>query len=98
MPKRKFKSDRYRRARGGYSRVLEISCSGCDNVICEYQKDGPGPLKRMYLDRVMGALGAGQLECIGCRTLLGVRYIYEKENRPAFRMIPGSFKKRIVKL
>ena len=48
----KFKSDKFKKARGGYSRLFDIRCEKCGNHICYYQKDGPGILKRMYLDRV----------------------------------------------
>lgn len=96
--KRKFRTDKYRKARGGYSRLLEISCAACGVVICEYQKDGPGPLKRMYADRIMGDTPSKHVRCKGCRQLIGVYCIYEKEKRPAYRMKEGSFKKKIVKL
>ena len=48
----KFKSDKYKKVRGGYSRLLDISCVRCGQHLCLYQKDGPGLLKRMYLDRI----------------------------------------------
>jgi hypothetical protein len=42
-----LKHDKYRKARGGYSRLLEIHCEHCSHVIALYQKDGPGSLKRL---------------------------------------------------
>ena len=48
----KFKSDKYRKARGNYSRFLNVLCEHCGAKILVYQKDGPGPLKRLYLDRI----------------------------------------------
>ena len=52
--KRQFVNDKYKKVRGGYSRLLEISCEKCGSVLCHYQKDGPGILKRMYFDRISG--------------------------------------------
>lgn len=34
MIKTIFKKDKYKKARGGYSRLLEISCQKCGNIIC----------------------------------------------------------------
>jgi hypothetical protein len=94
----KLKSDKYRKDRGGYSRVLELSCASCSNRICYYQKDGPGILKRTYLDRMIGYDGAREkIICSSCNALIGNYYIYEKENRPAFAIIPGTVSKKIVK-
>ena len=36
-------------------RLLDISCAKCDTHLFYYQKDGPGMLKRMYLDRIYGS-------------------------------------------
>lgn len=104
----KLKSDKYKKSRGGYSRLLDISCANCQNHICFYQKDGPGILKRMYLDRIYESgkysgienqplKSIPQLTCSKCETLLGVPYIYEKENRLAFRLFVGGVFKKIVK-
>ena len=95
----KFKKDKYRRARGGYSRLLQVSCEKCGNVVALYQKDGPGPLKRMYLDRIVkpGYIAGKNLVCSKCKHLLGVHYIYEKEKRPALRLFEGAVMKKIVK-
>jgi len=48
----KFKNDKYKKVRGGYSRLLDIQCAKCKEHLLFYQKDGPGILKRMYLDRI----------------------------------------------
>ena len=45
-----LKNEKYKKARGGYSCLLSISCEECGAHICDYQKDGPGILRRMYLD------------------------------------------------
>ena len=52
MEKIEFKQDKYKKDRGGYSRLLEIKCQKCDNIVALYQKDGPGLLKRLYIDRI----------------------------------------------
>jgi len=92
-----MKNDTYSQARGGWSRVLEISCE-YGHRVCFYQKDGPGPLKRMYLDRTIGLGPTGKsLKCPECAHELGVRITYAKENRPAYRLFQSSVLKRIVK-
>ena len=101
------KKDRHSKARGGNSRFLDIFCSSCNNHIALYQKDGPGALLRMYLDRIFAppALVALQyrssgkkdiptLQCPKCRVLIGTPMIYELENRLAFRMVRGTFAKK----
>ncbi len=48
----KLKSDKYRKARGGYSRFLNVFCHHCGHKVLMYQKDGPCELKRLYMDRI----------------------------------------------
>ena len=108
MARIKFKSDKYKKVRGGYSRLLDISCVRCGQHLCLYQKDGPGLLKRMYLDRIYESEKYSGLEkqplklipnlvCSGCGQVVGVPYVYELENRLAFRLIVGEVTKKIVK-
>lgn len=102
-----FKKDQFRKARGGVSRLLDISCSKCGTHICFYQKDGPGMLKRMYLDRIFESEYSGlennlaenipQFICPNCKEHLGTPIIYEKEKRSAFRLFVGGITKKIVK-
>ena len=47
-----FKNDRFRKSRGGHSRWLMLFCEKCSYDLAVYQKDGPGILKRLYLDRI----------------------------------------------
>ena len=47
-----WKNDPYRQARGGYARLLAVSCATCGMHLFYYQKDGPGIVKRLYLDRI----------------------------------------------
>lgn len=99
MKKSIFKNDKYKKTRGGYSRLLNISCEKCLDSICEYQKDGPGNLRRMYIDRIYNpkvSLVGKQLLCSN-NNLLGMKIIYEKENRPAFRLFVESIVKKIIK-
>lgn len=99
MKKTKLKIDRFRKRRGGPSRVLVIACAKCHEDQFQYQKDGPGSLKRLYVDRIMPNRGimTQKLECHHCGALLGVLYIYQKENRQAFRLIPGAATKHIAR-
>lgn len=104
----KFKSDEYRRARGGYSRFLNLYCYACGNYLLLYQKDGPGPLKRAYLDRIfapdkllglenLGLKNVPVLKCVNCHTVIGKPYIYDKENRKAYLLDKTAFIKKITK-
>jgi len=92
-----MKNDKYRKARGGWSRVYDVSCDVCFVRVCAYQKDGPGPLKRMYFDRMLDVTSFNdELVCVGCKSLLGIKIVYEKENRLAYRLFVGSVKKALT--
>ena len=97
----KFQSDKFKKVRGGNSRWLSVFCEKCKEPIVTYQKDGPGILKRMYLDRMKDIDTSKwltlNLECSNCKTLLGVPIIYKKEDRPAIRLLPGMVGKKIMK-
>ncbi len=99
----KFKNDAYTKSRGTPA-LLKISCNSCQHTTMYYQKDGPGPLKRVYFDRILLPEHLEQLQyklfdqktcpllkCSHCLQLIGTPMIYEKEKRPAFLMIPESF-------
>lgn len=93
----KLKKDKYSKARGGKSKLLDIICSRCKTHICFYQKDGPGILKRMYFDRIEGVtLHDTKLVCSSCKQILGTKMVYEKENRLAYRLFVGAVSKKIV--
>jgi len=105
----KFKKDKYKSARGSYSRILSLSCRKCGEKILIYQKDGPGNLRRVYFDRIFSPEKLTNLQskplkeipilrCPKCKEHLGTSYIYEKETRKAFRVYQDSFTKKIVKL
>lgn len=108
MTRIKLKNDQFKKTRGGYSRLLEISCAKCGNTICHYQKDGPGILKRMYLDRISNSDYYTGLEnnplksipnllCPKCQELIGTPYVYDKETRLAYRLFVGAISKKIIK-
>ena len=94
-----FKNDKYKKSRGGYSRLLQISCQKCGSLVCLYQKDGPGNLRRMYFDRIIEPRVIVSKKDLSCTKghLLGVKIIYEKEKRPAFRLFVDSIIKKIIK-
>lgn len=96
-----WKHDTYRKARGGYARLLGVSCATCGTHLFSYQKDGPGIVKRLYLDRIYQShTYAGiqhraledipQLLCPHCGEHLGIPIIYQKEQRLAFRLFAGA--------
>ena len=102
LPKFKFKRDQYMRSRGT-PQMLYICCSSCNTYLMCYQKDGPGPLKRCYIDRIFhpeylekihkepfSKNDCPHLICTHCHTEIGYPIIYEKENRPAFHLKVGS--------
>lgn len=95
----KFVNDKYRKTRGGYSRLLQITCQKCGTLVCQYQKDGPGNLRRMYIDRILESKVLLTKRDYSCPKghLLGVKIIYEKEKRPAFRLFVDSVIKKIIK-
>ena len=96
----KFKNDKFKKDRGGYSRLLDIFCENCRKHLFYYQKDGPGILKRIYVDRIYESEKLDpnkNLICPNCKSLLATPMIYEKENRPAFRIFVGAITKKIVK-
>lgn len=100
MVKINFKNDKYKKVRGGYSRLLSISCQKCGEHICNYQKDGLGNLRRMYIDRIISPEVSISRKDLSCSKnhLIGVKIIYDKENRPAFRLFVDSITKKIIKV
>lgn len=99
MKKIIFKNDIYKRRRGGDSKFLAIHCQKCQSFICFYQKDGHGGLFRLYLDRIFDSrvsLSGKELHCSNSH-ILAITMIYEKENRPAFRLFEHSIIKKLIK-
>lgn len=107
-PTHSLKRDKFKSARGGYSRLLDVCCRKCGELVIVYQKDGPGNLRRLYLDRIfspnnlvnlqkVNIKAVPMLKCGHCGELLGTPYIYPKENRPAFRLYQDAVIKRLHK-
>lgn len=95
-----FKKDKYRKNRGDYSRFLHIFCDSCEKPLFLYQKDGPGDLKRVYIDRILAPdvpFKKGEFTCSHCKKIRGTFFIYEKEKRKAIRLYQGAIKKKIGK-
>src|SRR3989339_547856 len=95
IPKFSFKNDSYMKRRGAPA-MLVMKCAQCNAYVMSYQKDGPGPLLRCYLDRIhhpeilekrqyedFHKKTALKLSCPSCLVVIGSPIIYEKENRPA---------------
>lgn len=108
MAKIILKRDKYKSVRGGHSRLLNLFCRKCENLIAVYQKDGPGSLLRLYFDRILdpGYLVGLQnqnikniptLKCKKCGEIIGAPYIYPLEHRKAFRLFQDSVIKKIKK-
>lgn len=97
MKKSALKSDRFKKARGGHSRLLDIRCAACGERVCLYQKDGTGSLKRLYIDRMQGWTKSTQnLTCVGCAKRLGILTIYKKEHRSVYRLLQGAVAKHVT--
>ena len=101
--KYELKKDRFAKVRGGPSGLLVIRCSECQHPVLLYQKDGPGHLLRMYLDKIHAPDDLANLKhvatsrsdlkelyCPNDRELLAVPMVYKPENRLALRIIRGS--------
>ena len=89
--------------------MLNVCCRKCESVVAVYQKDGPGNLRRLYLDRIFAPANlvglqtlsindVPALKCKKCSEVLGAPYIYAKEKRKAFRVYQDSVIKRLRKL
>jgi ribosomal protein S27E len=107
--KREFFSDKRREVRGGSAQMLELSCAKCGHKFFHYQKDGPGPLLRLYLDRIhapkkfvglqnkpLGSLKV--IGCLDCGRLIAMPQMYKAEKRKAYRVFQGALKKKRIRL
>ncbi len=93
-----FKKDEYQAARGGHSRLLKITCEGCGGFLGVYQKDGPGHLRRMYIDRlhVSKIRQGASASCPKCERVIGTKIQYKKEDRSAIRLYVDSVVKETI--
>lgn len=94
LPVYVFKKDKYRRARGGKTKLIDIYCGSCNALILVYQKDLPrGVLKRCYLDRIFyppkysslqkdkeieDTKDMPKLQCEKCKNVIGSAIRYTK--------------------
>ncbi|MEI6731129.1 MAG: hypothetical protein WCK90_00460 [archaeon] len=101
-----MKKDKYFRERGGTAKIINVNCMKCGNLIFVYQKDGPGWLKRCYLNRILWPEEYSKLindknitlpsqlknlVCV-CGNVLGSP-MQHKDKRIAFHLIRGKFKR-----
>ncbi|MDB4979243.1 MAG: hypothetical protein JWM56_1429 [Candidatus Peribacteria bacterium] len=96
--------DQYTHNRGGDAKIHTLLCFMCNEPLATYQKDGPGPLKRIYLDRIHEPTelktaktidDMQNLHCRQCRELLGTPMVYARlfgEQRLAYRLYASAVK------
>jgi len=104
----KLKKDKYRAKRGGSAKLIDVICTNCGSKVLLYQKDGPGWLKRCYLNRIFWPPKYANLQkdkriksiermpklvCLKCRKVIGLP-MKHKDGRLAFNLIRGSFRRR----
>lgn len=104
--KLKLKKDRYFRERGKSAKMIRVSCFVCGNFLLLYQKDGPGWLKRLYLNRIYAPEEYACLQrnlriktprdlqplYCSCGALIGSPMVH-KDGRLAFHLVRGAFKR-----
>ena len=110
QPIQKFtlKNDRYRKVRGGNAKFLDISCTSCGEWVLLYQKDGPGRLVRLYLNRIFAPPVLAQLQdradisqtkdmtnlvCSSCGAVIGSPLKYD-DGRLAYHLRSGLIAKK----
>lgn len=105
-----MKKDKYFRQRGKTAKIINLNCSNCGKLLFIYQKDGPGWLKRCYLNRIIEPEKYANLQkdknikkpsdlknlICDCGKVMGSPIIH-KDGRLAFHLIRGSFKRTINK-
>ena len=96
-----FLRDKYSQRRGGHARLYKINCAKCGAFVFLNQKDGPGILKRAYIDRINPSakysIKSRFLVCKKCKDLLGAPCVYPREKRPAIEFFVGAVKKTRIK-
>ena len=88
------------------SRFFSIFCSQCDRFILRYRKEGSGSLIRVYLNQISEPEHFKEykqvttkseippLNCTQCGQRIGATMIHGSGNRPAYKLIKGSFRKK----
>lgn len=104
----KIKRDKYLRERGGTAKIINVSCARCGKLLLIYQKDGPGWLKRCYLNRIIwpeeylilqkSIKEPSDLKSLVCECgeVIGSP-MKHKDLRIAFHLIRGKFKRTLNK-
>lgn len=103
----KSKKDRFKQDRGGSSEFLDLFCSSCNTYFATYQKDGPGNLFRLYIDRITtpykdivgpfsntGNMSALKCRNPECQVEIGVPMLYDREKRLAYRITSSIHKRK----
>ncbi len=104
-------NDHYRRVRGGTARLLELACANCGHPMMIYQKDGPGPLLRCYINRIFKPDTLAKLQrdqgireprdlpnlvCTKCNNVLAYP-IRHRDGRLAFSVRQGAIAKKVLR-
>ena len=95
-----LKIDSFKKTRGN-SKLLKLYWRKCNGLVGIYQKGGPGNLRRLYIDRFFSPKNLlkihsqkisaiPDLKCKSCKEILGISYLYKKENLKAFRLFQDA--------
>lgn len=90
--------------------MIDVSCASCGQLLLHYQKDGPGWLKRCYLNRIFGPEKWAALQkdinivstkdmpdlVCDCGEIIGTPML-NSDGRLAFRLGLGKFKRKLSK-
>ena len=101
----RIKHDKYKLVRDPSTKILVLFCRVCGAEVLTYQKDGPGPIRRLYFDRIFAPKKLVHLEtkrlttitplrCAKCKEYLGTPYMYIKEKRKAFKVYQDALVKK----
>jgi hypothetical protein len=106
-----MKKDKYLKARGGTAHMIDVSCAKCGALVLYYQKDGPGWLKRCYLNRIFGIdrwerlqresriAETSDMPNLVCECGEAIGYpMKHKDGRLAFRLERGKFTRKRSKI
>ena len=103
-----FIRDEYLEKRGGMPHFLNIYCDHCGKHILLYQKDNPGKLKRLYLDRIVAPEllteldslpleDIPQLRCLECSRLIAIAEDYDSEPRKVYLLLSFATINKVAK-
>jgi len=105
-----MKIDKYLKKRGGTAHMIYVVCAKCNQKVLYYQKDGPGWLKRCYLNRIFAPSDLELLQydkkikkpqnlpdlICSCGTIIG-KPIIHKDGRLAYKLERKSFLRKNYK-